>query len=210
MRVTTVEFAGSAARADRPPGVRRPEVAFLGPSNVGKSSLVNALLGRKGLARVSRTPGRTQLLNYFAVNDEVYFVDLPGYGFARVPRAVQGRFLRLVEEYLSTSTALALLVLLLDCRREPSARDLELRTWLEEQDVPHAIVLTKADKLPRGRLARQVKAVEKALGLDRIGAAVLPFSAVSGQGKRELWAVIDDAVAEARGGFEGSAPGDLV
>jgi GTP-binding protein len=199
VRVESVEFVQSAARLSQAPAEALPEIAFLGPSNVGKSSLLNALTGRKGLARVSKTPGRTQLLNYFRVNGRVWFVDLPGYGFARAPKRVQAGFLRLVEEYLAGSSRLALLLLLLDCRRDPSTRDLELQAWLVEHDVPHVVVLTKADKLSRSQLQRRARAIEKALGLDRLEAQALPFSAHAGTGRRELWAVIDQALDEAAG-----------
>lgn len=197
MRVRTVEFVKSVAKVSQVPAEPLPEVAFVGPSNVGKSTLINTLLGRKSLAKVSKTPGRTQLLNFFRVNERVFFVDLPGYGYAKVPRAVQERFLRLIEDYLAGSERLRLLCLLLDCRRTPSVRDLELKGWLDENDVPHAVVLTKADKLPRGRLKRQEALVAEFLGQGGTDVRVVPFSAKTGLGKAGLWALIDAAVGAA-------------
>lgn len=197
MRIEKVEFVQSAAKVEQSPKEDLPEIAFLGPSNVGKSSLINAITGRKGLARVSKTPGRTQLLNFFKVNESVWFVDLPGYGFAKVPKKVQGAFLKMVEDYLARSKRLQLLLLLLDCRRDPSARDRELQAWLVENDIPHVIVLTKADKLSRSQLARRKREMEKVLGMDALEAQSLPFSATTGIGRKELMAVIDEALAAA-------------
>lgn len=196
MKVTDVRFVAGATSLDRVPQDRKAQVAFLGPSNVGKSSLLNALVGRKGIARVSKTPGRTQQLNFFRIDDRFDLVDLPGYGYAKAPKAVQDAFLRLIEEYLSTSPHLKLLLLLQDSRRTPSENDLVFLRWLVENAVPHAIVLTKADKLRQGELARQVGAVRKALGIaDSV--ALQPVSAFDGSGRQELWQLISAAVAPA-------------
>ena len=194
MKPERVEFVAGVASLAQLPKARLPEVAFLGPSNVGKSSLLNALVGRSGLARVSKTPGRTQQLNFFRVDERFDLVDLPGYGFAKAPRAVQDAFLRLVEGYLASSESLRLLLLLQDCRRVPSARDLELHRWLVANAVPHAIVLTKADKLKQGELARQSAAVRKAFGPAAASVRILPFSSLDGSGRKELWKVIADAL----------------
>lgn len=196
MKITQAEFVQSAAKVEGAPKEDLPEIAFLGPSNVGKSSLLNAITGRKGLARVSKTPGRTQLLNFFKINGAVWFVDLPGYGFAKVPKKVQDSFLKMVEGYLSGSERLQLLCLLLDCRRDPSARDRELQSWLVANDIPHVIVLTKADKLSRNQLQKRKREIEKALGLKDLGAEALPFSSTTGIGRKELMGVIDEALAE--------------
>ena len=197
MRVETVEFVRGVTSLSALPAEGLPEVAFLGPSNVGKSSLINALLGRKGVARASKTPGRTRELNFFRINGRAFFVDLPGYGFARMPAAEQARILGLVESYLAGSPHLRLLLLLLDCRRTPSARDLELLGWLRANRVPHAIVLTKADKLSRSQLHRQAALVRKALAGEAGAPDLLHFSAPEGTGRKELWAAIDAAVAAA-------------
>jgi GTP-binding protein len=197
VKVESVEFVRGVASLSGLPGEGLPEIAFLGPSNVGKSSLINALLGRKGVARVSKTPGRTRELNFFRVSGRAFFVDLPGYGFARVPKAEQARFLELIEGYLATSPHLRLLLLLLDCRRTPSIRDLELVTWLRENAVPHAVVLTKADKLSRSQLQRQQALIRRGLADAGSQPDLLPFSAQAGTGRKELWAVIDGALTSA-------------
>jgi len=195
VRVDSVEFVRGVTKLSALPTEGLPEIAFLGPSNVGKSSLVNALLGRKGVARVSKTPGRTRELNFFRVNGRFFFVDLPGYGFSRGPKAEQARFLDLVEDYLARSPHLQLLVLLQDCRRTPSVRDLELLGWLRENRVPHAVVLTKADKLSRSQLLRQTAAVREQFSAVGPPPDLLPFSVSAGTGRTQLWALIAEALA---------------
>jgi len=195
MKVDDIRFVIGATTLAATPRDRRPQIAFIGPSNVGKSSLLNALAGRKAVAKVSKTPGRTQQLNFFLVNDAFYLVDLPGYGFAKVPEAVQREFRKLAEDYLAGSEALKLLVVLLDVRRDPSDRDVELITWLKDQRVPHVIVLTKADKVSRAELGRRAQVVGASL-CDALGAdavEIMPVSAVTKQGCRELWQVIGRA-----------------
>ena len=201
MKATDVRFVAGATSLDRVPQDRRAQVAFIGPSNVGKSSLLNALVGRKGVARVSRTPGRTQQLNFFLVDESFYLVDLPGYGFAKAPRAVHEQFLRLVEDYLAGSADLRLLLLLLDCRRDPSERDFDLLKWLRDNRVPHSVLLTKADKLSRSQLLQREKAMVAAL-VEGAGWAppLLPVSSVTGLGRKELWAMVARAAASPRSG----------
>lgn len=191
MKVTDVRFVAGATSLEQVPADRRPQVALIGPSNVGKSSLLNSLVGRKGVARVSRTPGRTQQLNFFLINERFYLVDLPGYGFADAPRSVSAQFRKLVEDYLSESRELRLLVLLLDSRRDPSERDIELLGWLLASKVPHAVVLTKSDKLSRSQLLQREKAIGMSLAAAlRVAPPLLPTSAVTGAGRQELWAAI--------------------
>lgn len=206
-KVTDVRFIAGATSMSQVPADRKPQVALIGPSNVGKSSLVNALVGRKGVARVSRTPGRTQQLNFFLVNERFYLVDLPGYGFADAPASVSAAFRRLVEEYLSQSEQLRLLVLLLDSRRDPSERDVDLLRWLADNGVPHAVVLTKIDKLSRSQLLQREKAIGIALAA-ALGAAppLLPVSAVTGAGRKELWAEIVRAASSPPAGSPAPAP----
>jgi GTP-binding protein len=211
MKIDDIRFVIGAASLEATPRDRRAQVAFIGPSNVGKSSLLNALAGRKAVAKVSKTPGRTQQLNFFLVNDAFYLVDLPGYGFAKAPDEVQRRFRRLAEDYLAGSKALRLLVVLLDVRRDPSARDVELLTWLRDQRVPHVIVLTKADKVSRPQLARRAEAVGASL-CDALGAdavEIMPVSAVTRLGCRELWQVIGRAAAREGHGDSPAAASDL-
>ena len=157
------------------------QIALAGRSNVGKSTLLNKLVGRKGIAKVSTTPGKTRSLNFFLVNNRFYLVDLPGYGYAKVSKAERKDWGKLVESYLKKSSSLAGLILLLDCRRDPTDGDLELMDWLDHRQIPMLTVVTKADKLTRDKMNRKLAVVEKELGVSAIG-----FSAVSGVGKREL------------------------
>jgi len=163
------------------PKDRRLQIALAGRSNVGKSTLLNKLVGRKNIAKVSTTPGKTRSLNFFLVNNRFYLVDLPGYGYAKVSKTERKEWGKLVEGYLKSSPNLAGLVLLLDCRRDPTTDDVELMDWLDHRQIPMLTVVTKADKLTRDKMNRKLAAVEKELGVSAIG-----FSAVSGLGKKEL------------------------
>ncbi|MGH7409310.1 MAG: ribosome biogenesis GTP-binding protein YihA/YsxC [Candidatus Methylomirabilales bacterium] len=196
MRVTSVTFAGSATSPAQYPKRALPEVAFAGRSNVGKSSLINRLLGRRKLARVSRTPGRTQVLNFFLVNDRFYFVDLPGYGYAAVPSRVRETWGPMIEGYLTTQPTLRGVVLLLDARHPPQAHDVTTRAWLAEERIAHLLVLTKIDKIPRGQRAAHLAAAAVRLGLQDPG-LLLPFSALTGEGEAALWKALDAALAAA-------------
>lgn len=169
----------------------RPQIALAGRSNVGKSSLLNRLVGRRGLAKVSGTPGKTRSLNFFLVNGAFYLVDLPGYGYARVPKDVKESWGKLIETYLRTSPSLAGLVLLLDCRREPTPEDAQLLTWLAARELPALIALTKADKLTKGQLHLKEELVERELGLSAIATSVK-----TGVGKIELVRAINELVGE--------------
>src|SRR5712664_2132670 len=147
MKMTSAQFLKSALKEADWPRDKLPEVAFLGRSNVGKSSLMNSLLGVRGLARTSSTPGRTQLINFFLINEAFHFVDLPGYGYARVPRDVKKHWGPMVEKYLATRAGLVLSIVITDSRREPTELDLLMKEWLEARGKPFIIVATKADKL---------------------------------------------------------------
>ena len=202
MLIKSVNFITSApGLRDCPPG-GWPEVAFAGRSNVGKSSLINCLLNRKGLVRTSSTPGRTQLLNFFAVNDTVYFVDLPGYGFARAPRSVRRQWLPMVHGYLKGRSSLRAVVWLLDVRHNPSKEDLEFLDWLEEFEVPTIPVITKVDKVSRNELGRRVKAISEATGLSE--EFFTPFSVKNNTGHNALWELIDMVIEPADSPEEGA------
>jgi len=192
-----VNFFGSAASSDGYPRDGAPEVAFLGRSNVGKSSLLNALAGVPGLARVSATPGRTRLVNFFRLAGggwpDLYLVDLPGYGFARAPKAEREGWERLVTSYLLRRDPLALCVFLVDARHDPTEGDLTLRTWLDHHRLPYVVAATKADKLGRAEAARRRSGLEKSLG--RNARAVLPVSARTGSGIDELQKTIRAAAS---------------
>lgn len=183
------EFIGSFPSTDLLPKDRRPHVAVAGRSNVGKSSLLNRLVGNRKMAKVSATPGKTRALNFFRVNDRFYLVDLPGYGYAKVPKPIRESWGRLIEEYLTHDDRLLGLILLLDSRRDVTDNDLDLIEWLAARRLPIMIVLTKTDKLKRDQVNRKVRAVETQLDLP-----VIAFSTVTGTGKRELVASVLDLV----------------
>jgi GTP-binding protein len=189
MRIQTAEFITSAGRVDQFPGGCRPEVAFAGRSNVGKSSLLNRLVGRRALARISSTPGRTRTINFFAVNDSFLCVDLPGYGYARVSRIVQEAWWRLVEAYLTGRVPLRGVVHLTDARHPPTDHDRELQAFLAAHGVPCLHALTKADKVPRGRRRESLGAAEEVLG--RVASQAIFVSAATGEGVPELWRAIE-------------------
>lgn len=183
-------FIISAASPEQFPnevdGLRLPEVAFLGRSNVGKSSLLNALAGREGLAFTSARPGCTQLINFFAVGDGFMFADLPGYGYAKVPQQIRREWKGLIEAYLVRREHLKLCVILLDSRRGWMEKDLELKKWLEFQGRPYVVVATKVDKLTKREERNGLEAIRQQIS----GSEPLPFSAVTGRGVREIWQVI--------------------
>jgi GTP-binding protein len=175
----------SAARPDQFPAETLPEVAFLGRSNVGKSSLLNTLVGTKGLAFTSSTPGRTQVINFYRV-DGCHFVDLPGYGYAKVPKEIRSRWKNLIESYLLERRTLKLALVLLDARRGWMDKDLELKDWLESQGLPFKVIATKVDKLNQKEEHRGLAAIRKEVADNEL----LPFSAVTGRGVREIWQAI--------------------
>jgi GTP-binding protein len=185
MIIRSAKFICSAVKPEHYPSADLPEVAFAGRSNVGKSSLINKILNRKKLVRTSKTPGRTQLLNFFEINEVYRFVDLPGYGYAKVPAEVQKRWRPMVENYLTTRVNLRGMVWLLDIRREVSKEDLTLWDWLQAQQLKVIIVITKADKLSKNKRHKQAARIAKSLG--RKTQELIQFSAISGEGKDEIW-----------------------
>jgi GTP-binding protein len=179
------------------PPAELPEVAAVGRSNVGKSSLLNALVGVKRLAFVSKTPGRTQVINFYRVGAEMTLVDLPGYGFAKVPESVRKNWQKLVTSYLFEREILTLALLLVDARREPMEIDLQVRDLLEQAGIDYLVVATKADKLSRGRMKGALKKLESVYGIAE-NVPVIPFSAVTNEGRKELWTMIEKRVREAK------------
>lgn len=172
------------------PENRNPEFAFAGKSNVGKSSLINALMNRKSLARTSSQPGKTQTINFYHINDAFYYVDLPGYGYAKVPVAEKAKWGKMVERYLQKSAMLKCVFLLIDIRHEPSANDQQMADWIRSNGFVPVILATKADKLNRSQIPRQIKLVREGLGLEK-DSTVIPFSSVTKQGREEIWAFIE-------------------
>ena len=163
MVITSAEFVISNSRVNKCPTTGLPEYAFIGRSNVGKSSLINMLTGRKGLAMTSQKPGKTQLINHFLINRDWYLVDLPGYGYARLSRDGRDGLRRMIEDYILERTELVCLFVLLDSRLEPQRIDLEFIEWLGEEGIPFALVFTKADKLSKGKLAANIAAYKERL-----------------------------------------------
>ncbi|MDT8441338.1 MAG: ribosome biogenesis GTP-binding protein YihA/YsxC [Desulfuromonadales bacterium] len=195
MKIVSARFVLSAPSLQGCPAPDWPEIAFAGRSNVGKSSLINCLLNRRGLVRTSSTPGRTQLLNFFAINEALYFVDLPGYGFAKAPRAVREGWQPMVHGYLAGRDSLCALVWLLDVRRDPSPEDLAFLDWLEEQQVPTIPVITKVDKVSGNELRRRISRIAAATGLDV--ELFTPFSVPNRTGHEPLWEMIEAALNDA-------------
>lgn len=167
-----------------------PEIAFAGKSNVGKSSLINGLMNRKALARTSAQPGKTQTINFYNVNDEVFLVDLPGYGYAKVSQTVKEKWGKLIERYLHTSKQLKAVFLLVDIRHEPSANDINMYEWVVANGYYPIIIATKADKLKRSQLQKHLKQVR--VGLQVVpDTPVIPYSSVTKQGRDEIWELIE-------------------
>jgi GTP-binding protein len=194
MKVTSARFVAAAATPASFPRDGRAEVAFIGRSNVGKSSLLNTLLNQKGLARTSSTPGRTQTLNFFLVNDSFYFTDLPGYGYAKVSKSARAAWGELIENYLAQRRQLVLSILIVDSRHEPSPLDLQMKNWLQHFGLPFLVVSTKIDKLSANEQRASLQRARKLLETDRL----IPFSALTRQGVKELWSEIESRVTEGR------------
>ena len=190
MKITSAEFLKSALKEADWPHENIPEIAFLGRSNVGKSSLINSLLGVRGLARTSSTPGRTQVLNFFLINRQFRVVDLPGYGYARAPKAVKAEWSSAAEEYLAKRQQLVLSIHIVDSRHEPSKQDLQLHEWLVHHHKPHLIVATKSDKLSKNELGRNVKRAARAFKSDNL----IIYSATKREGRDRLWNAIEKSL----------------
>jgi GTP-binding protein len=194
MKITSAEFIKSAYEEAHWTTDNRREISFLGRSNVGKSSLLNTLLSKKGLARTSNTPGRTQCINFFLVNEEFYFVDLPGYGYAKVPKTMRSDWGKMAEEYLAFRRPLLLSIQLVDARHEPSKLDLQLQSWLIYNNKNHIIVATKTDKLKPKKLVENLEVIRNAMSESN----VFPYSSETLAGKDELWREINRNLHENR------------
>jgi GTP-binding protein len=188
MIIKSAEFITSATKPSQYPPPNLPEIAFAGRSNVGKSSLINTLINRKHLVKTSSTPGRTQLINFFNINETMVFVDLPGYGYARVPQAVRKKWGPMIETFLSERETLKGVVVILDVRRIPKIEDLDLIHWLDYYNIASILVITKADKHSKNKQLKQQAAILKALAVDKQG--VVLFSAKTRLGRDEVWKAI--------------------
>ena len=187
MKVIDAKFYKSVFKKSSLPTGQIPEIAFSGRSNVGKSSLINTLINRKGIAKTSSTPGRTQSINFIDINNFLYFVDLPGYGYARVPDSVKKDWRQLIEGYLEKRENLKLVILIIDSRRDPREDEAQFADWLKLNGISYAVVITKIDKLKKGKRLKSYSAWQKFLGVEN----VLPFSAVTGEGKGGIWSIIE-------------------
>lgn len=178
-----------------------PEFAFAGKSNVGKSSLINALINRKSLARTSAQPGKTQTINFYNVEDALYFVDLPGYGYAKVSQEIKEKWGKMIERYLQKSKQLKLVFLLIDIRHEPSANDKNMYEWIEYNGFEPIIIATKLDKINRSQVQKHIKMLRTGLGLKK-ETILIPFSSETKQGKEEVWNIIDSYLKAGQDGEE--------
>ncbi len=190
MLVKSADFITSAVKPPQYPLADRPEIAFAGRSNVGKSSLINTILNRKRLVKTSSTPGRTQLINFFDINGEVNFVDLPGYGYAKVPERVKKTWAPMIERYVETRETLRGVVMLMDIRRTPREEEYALVQWLARIQIPCIPILTKTDKLSKTKRKKQQRAISEAIALP--GEALILFSAKTRLGKEAVWKRIDE------------------
>ena len=177
------------------PDTELPEVAFAGKSNVGKSSLINALMNRKALARTSASPGKTQTINFYNINDAMYLVDLPGYGYAKVSMEIREKWGKMIERYLRKSDVLAAIFLLIDIRHEPSANDRQMYDWIVSNGYRPVIIATKLDKIKRSQLQKQISIIKKSLGCPS-ETKVFPFSAQTKQGRDEIWEYIESLLPD--------------
>ena len=184
MKIHSAEFLLSASTTRQFPAATLPEIAFAGRSNVGKSTLINSLLNRKKLVKTSATPGKTQLINFFKINDQFYFVDLPGYGYAKVPESVRRKWQNLVEAYLSERETLRNVVLIIDCRHNPTVQDRQLLEWLEYFQRPSLIVASKIDKLKRGQVQKHLQKIKHDLCIESVP---LGHSSMQYGRREEIW-----------------------
>lgn len=196
MVIRSVELETVAGVTSALPKNQLPEVAFTGRSNVGKSSLINALMNRKSYARTSSQPGKTQTINYYRINDQIYCVDLPGYGFARVSREEKAAWGKMIEKYLVTSEQLAAVFLLLDIRHRPNANDKQMFDWIQYMGYQAIVIATKADKIKRSQIPGQLRQMKEELKADE-DTIIIPFSALTKQGREDIWDLMDQVIENA-------------
>ncbi|MGO4888602.1 ribosome biogenesis GTP-binding protein YihA/YsxC [Anaerobacillus sp. MEB173] len=189
MKVNKAEIVISAVKPEQYPDTNLPEIALAGRSNVGKSSFINKMINRKNLARTSQKPGKTQTLNFYIINDVMYFVDVPGYGFAKVSKKEREAWGRMIETYIQQREQLKVVVQIIDIRHDPSKDDVMMYEWLKHFEIPVILIATKADKIPKGKWQKHLKNISTVLGRKKED-PLLIFSSETGQGKDEAWATI--------------------
>ena len=195
MEIKSAEFVISNTDVKKCPAGNLPEYAFIGRSNVGKSSLINGIMNRKSLARTSSQPGKTQTINFYNVNEVFYLVDLPGYGYAKANQEVKAQWGKMIERYLHSSKQLKAVFLLIDIRHDPSANDKMMYDWIIYNGYHPVIIATKLDKINRSQIQKNVKIVRQGLGMEKDG-IIIPFSAETKQGRDEIWRLIEDTMAD--------------
>ncbi len=191
MQIKQVNLETVCGYTSKLPENTKPEIAFAGKSNVGKSSLINALMNRKSLAKTSQQPGKTQTINFYNINDVMYLVDLPGYGYAKVSESEKQKWGKMIENYLHQSKQLRAVFLLIDIRHAPSANDKMMYEWIDYQGYQPIIIATKADKIKRSQLQKNIKVIKEGLGLKK-ESIIIPFSAETKQGRDEVWKLMDE------------------
>ncbi len=191
MKIKTAELETVCGITSKLPENTLPEIAFAGKSNVGKSSLINAIMNRKSLARTSSSPGKTQTINFYNLNKEMYLVDLPGYGYAQVSQSVREKWGRMIEKYLRTSKQLKAVFLLIDIRHEPSGNDVMMYDWIAANGYDPIIICTKADKISKGATQKNLKIIRDKLKCKK-GTVMIPFSALNKQGREEVYNIMDE------------------
>jgi len=197
VKITDAQLVAMAANPAQFPKDGLPEIALVGRSNVGKSSFINRMVGRKKLAYTSSRPGKTQTINFYRINGRFYFVDLPGYGYAQVSKQQQAAWGKLIDKYLQERSSLCLVIQLVDIRHKPTEQDRQMQEYLQWHALPQMVVATKADKIARGHWLKHVNIIRKELGLDS-AFAVYPFSAQDGSGRDEVWKAIDEYMSGGR------------
>jgi GTP-binding protein len=196
MKIISAEFVNSVTDLSQLPTAHLPEIVYIGRSNVGKSSLINKICNKSKLAKTSSIPGRTRLLNYYLINEEFYFVDLPGYGYAKVPEQIKTGWRKLVEDYISSRKNIKLVFELMDSRHDPTYLDQLMINWLEYYEIDYAIVLTKADKISANKMERQIYRTSKIVHNEQLCKDYIPFSAFTGEGRNTVMKLIEESLQE--------------
>lgn len=190
MNIQNAKFETTAVNPRQYPAGNIPEIAFAGRSNVGKSSIINTLLNRKKLARVGNIPGKTRVINFFNVDDRLYFVDLPGYGYANVSKAEKTKWGNMIESYLNSRQQLKLIIMVVDIRHKPSENDKIMYEWLRAKNIPHILIASKADKISKGHIRERLLHIKSTLDIAE-GISLIPFSSGTQYGRNEVWKEID-------------------